>query len=323
MTTQTLPRYAKYQVTDYQEGNKDNIRLQTEAPDFPRRRKNVERKIAEGHCWAITQAAKRSCCGGSGSSVLECGSQLDSLVHTHTADHSQCLLNCAHHRHLHCPTNTALTTYTAWQIRHLPPAMPGKYSTYHLHYLTNTALTIYTARQIQQLTPTLPDKYSTYNLHCPTNIALTTYIARQIQQLPPTLPDKYSTYHLHCPTNIALTTYTARQIQHLPPTLPTNTVLTILPTNTALTNYNANKYNTYHPITMALLVPLHLIIHLYVFYAYRWKLTLLSGTTWVGFFPPPLCTTGADTTNGRNVVFQECQLLDNGQSPTGAPQQQR
>jgi hypothetical protein len=101
---------------------------------------------------------------------------------------------CAHHRHLQCPTNTALTTCSARQIQHLPPTMPDKYTTYHIQCPTNTALTTYTAQQIQHL-PTMPDKYSTYHL-------------------------QYSTHHLHCPTNTALTTYTAQQTHHLPPTLP-------------------------------------------------------------------------------------------------------
>jgi len=115
-----------------------------------------------------------ACCGRSGSSVLEFGFQLDSLVYTHAVDDSQCLLNS-----------------------HLRPPPP------------------------------------------------------------PTLPDKYSTYHLH-----------SQQKQHLPTTL-------------------TDVYSTYHPITMALFVPSHLIIHLYYFYANWWKLTLPSGPTWVGFFPPP------------------------------------
>ena len=33
--------------------------------------------MTEEYCWAITQAAGRSCCGRSGSSVLEFGFQLD------------------------------------------------------------------------------------------------------------------------------------------------------------------------------------------------------------------------------------------------------
>jgi hypothetical protein len=36
------------------------------------------------YCWAITQASGRSCCGWSGSSVLEFGFQLHSFVHTYT-----------------------------------------------------------------------------------------------------------------------------------------------------------------------------------------------------------------------------------------------
>jgi hypothetical protein len=36
--------------------------------------------VAEEYCWAITQAAGRSCCGSAGSVVLEFRVQLDSLL---------------------------------------------------------------------------------------------------------------------------------------------------------------------------------------------------------------------------------------------------
>jgi hypothetical protein len=36
--------------------------------------------VAEEYCWAITQAAGRSCCGRSGYRVLEFGFQLDSRI---------------------------------------------------------------------------------------------------------------------------------------------------------------------------------------------------------------------------------------------------
>ena len=39
-----------------------------------------ETKVAEEYCWAITQAAGRSCCGRSGSSVLGCGFNLTICV---------------------------------------------------------------------------------------------------------------------------------------------------------------------------------------------------------------------------------------------------
>jgi hypothetical protein len=45
-------------------------------------------KVAEEYCWAITQAVGPSCCGRSGSSVLEGWFQLDSLVHTYIVDHT-------------------------------------------------------------------------------------------------------------------------------------------------------------------------------------------------------------------------------------------
>jgi len=154
----------------------------------------------------MTEVAERSCCGRSGSSVLECGFQLDALVHTHTVDHSQCLLNS----HLRPPS---------------PPTLSNKYSTYHLQCPTNTVLTTCSDRQIQHLPPTLSSKYSTCTLQCPTNTALTTYSARHIQHLPPTLSEKYSTYHL---VSDKCSTY------HLQ-----------CPTNTVLTTHAANKYSTY------------------------------------------------------------------------------
>ena len=44
--------------------------------------------LAEEYCWAITQAAGRSCCGRSGSSALESVFRLDSLVRKYTGDHT-------------------------------------------------------------------------------------------------------------------------------------------------------------------------------------------------------------------------------------------
>jgi hypothetical protein len=40
----------------------------------------------EEYCWSITLAEGRSCCGRSGSSVLEFGLQLESILHTHRLD---------------------------------------------------------------------------------------------------------------------------------------------------------------------------------------------------------------------------------------------
>ena len=39
-------------------------------------------KVQEEYCWAVTEAAGRSCCGVSSSSVLEFGFQLDCLIQT-------------------------------------------------------------------------------------------------------------------------------------------------------------------------------------------------------------------------------------------------
>ena len=42
--------------------------------------KRSETNMAEEYGWSVMQAAGRSCCGGSGSSVFELGFQLDALV---------------------------------------------------------------------------------------------------------------------------------------------------------------------------------------------------------------------------------------------------
>jgi hypothetical protein len=58
------------------------------APHFSvRELKRHETKVAEEYCWAITLATGRSCCCRSGSSVLDFGFQLDSLVYTYTFHH--------------------------------------------------------------------------------------------------------------------------------------------------------------------------------------------------------------------------------------------
>jgi len=44
-------------------------------------------KVEEEYCRAITQEAGQSCCGQSGSCVLEFGFQLDSLLYTNIFDH--------------------------------------------------------------------------------------------------------------------------------------------------------------------------------------------------------------------------------------------
>jgi hypothetical protein len=50
---------------------------------FLRKLKWNEKKMEAEHCWAITQAEGWSYCGRSGSSVLEFGFQMESLVHTY------------------------------------------------------------------------------------------------------------------------------------------------------------------------------------------------------------------------------------------------
>ena len=52
--------------------------------------KRNETKLAQEYCWAITQAARRSCCAWAGSNVLKSGFQLDYFVHVHmhTDDHT-------------------------------------------------------------------------------------------------------------------------------------------------------------------------------------------------------------------------------------------
>ena len=43
--------------------------------------------MAEEYCWAITEAVDRSCCGPSGSSELQFGLKMDSLVYSHVFEH--------------------------------------------------------------------------------------------------------------------------------------------------------------------------------------------------------------------------------------------
>jgi hypothetical protein len=48
--------------------------------------KRNEKKVVEEYCWAITQAERRSRCSRSGSSALEHGYHLDSLLYACTVD---------------------------------------------------------------------------------------------------------------------------------------------------------------------------------------------------------------------------------------------
>jgi hypothetical protein len=48
--------------------------------------KRNETKVAEEYCWAITQAAVKSCCSRLVASVLEFGFELDSLVYAYIVD---------------------------------------------------------------------------------------------------------------------------------------------------------------------------------------------------------------------------------------------
>ena len=43
-------------------------------------------KVAEEYFWAITQASGLSCCERSGSSVMECGFEPDSLVYAYVVN---------------------------------------------------------------------------------------------------------------------------------------------------------------------------------------------------------------------------------------------
>jgi hypothetical protein len=58
------------------------------APKYSlRESKFSQTDLTEEYCWAITQAAARSCCIRSDFSVLEFGFKLHSLVHTYVVDH--------------------------------------------------------------------------------------------------------------------------------------------------------------------------------------------------------------------------------------------
>jgi hypothetical protein len=66
------------------------------APNFSLQEwKRNETKVEEEYCWAITQAMGRSCCGRSGSSVLELGFQLDLLAYTYLFHHMHIQLRLA------------------------------------------------------------------------------------------------------------------------------------------------------------------------------------------------------------------------------------
>ena len=53
---------------------------------FSREWRHSETNVTEEYCWAMTQEAGRSCRGRSGSSVMEFGFELDSLVYTYIVD---------------------------------------------------------------------------------------------------------------------------------------------------------------------------------------------------------------------------------------------
>ena len=57
-------------------------------PYFSLQEGKHEIKMAEEYCSVITLAVSRSCCGQPRSSVLEFGFQLDTIVHTHTVEHT-------------------------------------------------------------------------------------------------------------------------------------------------------------------------------------------------------------------------------------------
>jgi len=56
-------------------------------PHFSLQKGKHEIKMAEEYCWVITLAVSRLCCGQPGSSILEFGFQLDTIVYTHTVEH--------------------------------------------------------------------------------------------------------------------------------------------------------------------------------------------------------------------------------------------
>jgi len=56
-------------------------------PHFSLQKGQHEIKMAEEYCWAKTLVVSRSCCGQPGSSALEFGFQLDTIVYTHTFEY--------------------------------------------------------------------------------------------------------------------------------------------------------------------------------------------------------------------------------------------
>jgi hypothetical protein len=79
--TADTPQLAQFQSYDALRGQEQKLKYQR----FWHARNKT--KVAEEYCWAMTKTAGRSCCNLSGSSALEFGFQLDSLVYTYIVDH--------------------------------------------------------------------------------------------------------------------------------------------------------------------------------------------------------------------------------------------
>ena len=73
---------------------KNNV-FENRAEFFLRESKSSETKAVEGCCWAITQAAGRSCCGWSGSRVWNVGFNLTPLCTSHNWPQVHSVPTCA------------------------------------------------------------------------------------------------------------------------------------------------------------------------------------------------------------------------------------
>ena len=82
----TLPKLRNFKLHNFQKTkNWNNSVTETRAEFFLAGIKAQWRKSGEEYCWAVTQAAARTCCGRSGSRVLEFGFQLETLVYAYTS----------------------------------------------------------------------------------------------------------------------------------------------------------------------------------------------------------------------------------------------
>jgi len=97
-------------------------------------------KVTEEYCWEITLAAGWSCCCRSGSSLLESGLQMTSLVYTRTVDHICTKLQPAQNPNLFRNLSNVSVNETPLIARHTMRAYAWLYVTVELHIFLSSAL---------------------------------------------------------------------------------------------------------------------------------------------------------------------------------------